>query len=274
MEKSRTYIRTIISNFIKRSDVVEDLRRKWVLTPERLREVSPEERENLIDEYVFNKLVELDPTPSKAYLPWMIKQYTVNRERDLERYEILKDFYNLVKQNIIPSGKERDIFSYPTLESVIDAYNKYTTQKSKSQIEREEKMEGARLVEDDGKRVIYEIFNKKASQYYGYGTKWCISGIKYNLFNDYFYDIATSGDRLLTGQGKNPPNIFFVIMKDDNFRKKLEEKYKKYDLSKIVILYHKNSGYSVWEAKDTRLGSSIEPGVAPQLLKDLDITLA
>jgi hypothetical protein len=46
----------------------------------------------------------------------------------------------------------------------------------KSQQQKEIKGDGAKLIYEDDKYLLYEIYNYEASCYYGSGTKWCITG--------------------------------------------------------------------------------------------------
>jgi hypothetical protein len=47
---------------------------------------------------------------------------------------------------------------------------------SKSQKQKEIKGDGSKLIYENDEYLLYEIYNHKASCYYGAGTKWCITG--------------------------------------------------------------------------------------------------
>jgi hypothetical protein len=86
---------------------------------------------------------------------------------------------------------------------------------SKSQIQKEIKSEGAKLIYENNEYLLYEIYNHEASCYYGSGTKWCITGKNPN--NPY------GGSRAWDGYTKNGAKFMFLIKKNgdinDNYYK-------------------------------------------------------
>jgi hypothetical protein len=68
---------------------------------------------------------------------------------------------------------EKDINKY-TVDSLQSIFDKIGV--SKSQKQKEIKGEGAKLIYEDDKYLLYEIYNHEASCYYGSGTRWCITG--------------------------------------------------------------------------------------------------
>jgi hypothetical protein len=53
--------------------------------------------------------------------------------------------------------------------------DKLSQQKTKSEVQKQEKMEGATLVAENDQWYVYEITDHKACMMYGSGTKWCIT---------------------------------------------------------------------------------------------------
>jgi recombinational DNA repair protein RecR len=63
--------------------------------------------------------------------------------------------------------------------------DKLSQQKTKSEIQKQEKMEGATLVAENDKWYVYEITEHKACMTYGSGTKWCITQPSGEHWNHY-----------------------------------------------------------------------------------------
>jgi hypothetical protein len=66
--------------------------------------------------------------------------------------------------------------------------DKLSQQKTKSEIQKQEKMEGATLVAENDKWYVYEITEHKACMTYGSGTKWCITQPSGEHWNHYKMD--------------------------------------------------------------------------------------
>jgi len=136
---------------------------------------------------IFNTLVDLDPTPQKKYIEWMSKAY-VNGQKDIDKFEIISDFDQLVSRNKI-RGDQSDINKYKTTEDVYDVVKHYEAEPSKTEQEKEIKTTGADKVFENDKIRIYLIKSKEASCIYGSGTKWCTSAkSSHNYFHTYYYD--------------------------------------------------------------------------------------
>lgn len=124
-----------------------------------------------VPEEIIDELAEIDKTPQKKYLEWMVRMY-LKGVKDLEKFKIVNDFEELLKKNKIPSG-ERDIYRYKSLEDLNSVVQKYSTVKSKSEQKRIAKVEGAEKVFENDKAVVYLIKSYEASCLIGANTKWC-----------------------------------------------------------------------------------------------------
>jgi hypothetical protein len=141
---------------------------------------------------VFNMFVKGDPTQTYKYLEWMLKQY----QEDPSRPEHLIDQVNVFNANLskgkIERGK-RDIYqlSRDEVEDVIAAAAEKKTRKEKEiEIKRgtETTKAGADVVKDTSQYKIVKLRTHEGAEYYGKGTKWCISGRTREYWDRYAKD--------------------------------------------------------------------------------------
>ena len=193
-------------------------------------------KETLIDKYkdtetfvdaleLLEKLIDGDPSPTKKYSEWMIKQmiglgsrltYSIADNVNLF-IELIEKFHklstsitpedityaettsSLVNGNKILTGP-KDINKYDSiwgLQAVLNAVYLKNVQKEK---ERGAKNESDRIYEDD-KFLIVQPYTHGASCYYGRNTKWCTTS-KDN--SEYFDKYSKDG------------NLYYIIDKKSN----------------------------------------------------------
>lgn len=180
-------------------------------------------KENLIDKYknditidgfesLLGDFIEKDPSPTKKYSEWMVKElirlwkspsYNANSLVDLMKFmsDEIKTFHELsnsitdndieyflkqidgansrgIKYFESPSKQDRvkrspkDIYSYPSIWT-IQMMNKSINDRKKIQQEEEEAKKDVEKIYEDNRFLIIQPFSHKASCYYGQNTKWC-----------------------------------------------------------------------------------------------------
>jgi hypothetical protein len=119
---------------------------------------------------VFKYYVANDDTPTKKYVQWMCKQYTINPSEAYHYPDIAREFDKFSKRKKLA---KTDIYQYQAkeLEQELSAL-RHT--KSKRQ-EKEEVKQGAEVVYEDEQLLIIHPTTTESSCLYGKGTKWCIS---------------------------------------------------------------------------------------------------
>jgi hypothetical protein len=162
------------------------------------------------------RLGELDPTPQKKYLPWIVKQIADEGEDETDVAEIIGKFH--AHQAKL---KLRDINQYMSLDQLQKAVVDVVNVKSATEKRRAVKASGGdRIYEDDNITVVF-VKDKQTSCRYGKGTQWCISGDNANLFDSYAVE----------------NEIFYFIMRrvpnDDNYDK-LAVKFTRDDNNSII----------------------------------------
>lgn len=154
-------------------------------------------RKNLLSEKEFAGLLALDTAPF-IYLPWIIKQYSKNKETKgiVKQIKDIVEQFKAMKQNL----QNKDINYYETL---IDL--RYALDTNESLIKKLNNSEGVKKVAEEGNKFLYAIFTKKAAQKYGAGSRWCIAAQNGSMWGNYasnnifyFYidnDLEKQGDK-------------------------------------------------------------------------------
>ena len=134
---------------------------------------------------VIKKLVNnLDPTPTKKFLEWIIKNIVINDERSImlpdwanHVHDYILRFNDLINKNQI---ENKDINSYNNFDSlvkvVLDAEDRVSKKSLSGQYDK--------LYEDDEYLMVRPL-TTDASCKFGVDTKWCIAAKVDNRFSQY-----------------------------------------------------------------------------------------
>ena len=160
-----------------------------------------DEDDTLTDNYVYQAIIDADPSPKKQYTSWIIRGYI---DGGIEHFEdisarvptALRRFEVLSKQGHL-SKEEKKIDNYcgltgctkkgkekPGLEDLIERYT--TTVFNENETD-EIKAGTEYIFENDNVRVLSPK-TEESSCFYGQGTTWCTAGDDGNRFEDYNED--------------------------------------------------------------------------------------
>jgi hypothetical protein len=210
--------------------------------------------EGLTPETVIEHLYDSDPSPSKKYFEWMIKEclgiinrnYVITNEKvgrivnDIQEFDknidkLSQDFLEYNKESIGDIAykfldgkalKDITIYNSDILRKIIPTLVKYKTESQRRRLAKE----GAKKIFQDEKYDVYEIDTYDASCFYGQGSRWCTTDKKSDSnFKSYG-----------TGNGK----LLYVISKT-----KTKESDPKYYKIAINIKYS-NYDITFWDAPD------------------------
>lgn len=124
-----------------------------------------------LPEDIFQKFVEGDPTRERGkYLDWMAKTYVATPERPDHMVDMIRAFHSFVQRKKI---EKTDIHQYKSVEELETALNAAEKKKSKSEIRKKIKDEGAKVVMETDRVKIIVPETYEASKLYGQNTKWC-----------------------------------------------------------------------------------------------------
>ena len=217
-------------------------------------------KEKLIDKYkdsptfvdapeLLGKLIDGDPSATKKYSEWMIKQMiglgdpstysiadNVNHFIDLikkfhksitsitpEDIDRAEGISSLVNADKVKSGP-KDINKYDSiwgLQAVLSVVDRRQVEKEK---ESQVKGEAEKIYEDD-RFLIVQPYSHGASCYYGAGTKWCTT----SKDSSSYFDKYTSGG-----------NLFYII----------DKKSQNNVFGKMAIYLKNDGGYEVYDQQD------------------------
>ncbi len=148
-----------------------------------------------------------DPSTNKQYTQWMVNRYKVrdfyaNQTRALGQH--LWD-YHQHKQFLAP--EHRDINKL-NVEQMYNAADAAKTKKSKKQLKKEAKNDGATLVHKDGDFTVHQIHTHAAAVLYGKGSKWCTSSDN-NAGENHFNNYHGQGPLVVVHNGDKKYQVHF-----------------------------------------------------------------
>lgn len=183
---------------------------------------------NSIPEEWFNRIIDGDPSPTKKYSEWMLKQYSpipgeIDRLIDVvNRFNkyVNRINYELVRKGIDQFESEigmdiplkdidkilrapKDINSYASVNILNAILNQIESKKTKQ----EEKIMSEKIYEDENFLVVIPK-TLESSCYYGSGTRWCVAAKNDNQFDNYskrgtLYYIIFKANSVLSPERKN-----------------------------------------------------------------------
>ena len=218
-------------------------------------------KENLIDKYkdsetfadapeLLEKLIDGDPSATKKYSEWMIKQmiglgspltYSVADNVNLF-LELIEKFHKsasaITPEDIDYAATTSTLVDAPTIKSAPKDINKYKSiwglqavlngvrqRQIMVQKEKEVKNESNKIYEDD-KYLIVEPYSHGASCYYGAGTKWCTT---------------TKGDTRYFDKYSDEGSLYYIIDKKSNDG----------TWGKMALFVRSNGNTEVYDQKDS-----------------------
>ena len=205
-----------------------------------------------IDKELEKQLIEVDPTPQKKYVDWIVKvassKYGRGELKDLSRFKkALIDFEELTTKNQI---KQKDIYSYKNLEGVVDvtlpfkmSNNKVET---KSSVKKDVKVEGAEKVFSNDKVNVYHIKSHAASKIYGMNAPWCVAMQDDSHYWDNYTSQVSDGCK----------NTFYYVIKknpegDYSNPKKPSGNYK---FDKLAVEVQSETKRNIWDSSNSTIG--------------------
>ena len=192
---------------------LEDLSKKYI--PQFNRDAFTE---GLTPESVIEHLYVSDPSPTKKYFEWMIKEclgliksnYIISNEKvgrlvnDIQEFDrnidkLSEDFLEYNKEEIgditykyLKDKPLKDINTYNVdiLRKIIPTLIKHKTESQRRVLAKE----GAKLIYQNDKYKVYEIDTWDASCFYGTGSRWCTTN---KLSDNHFRSYGTGSNKLL-----------------------------------------------------------------------------
>lgn len=218
---------------------------------------------SLTPEITVKRLYDSDPSSSKKYFEWMVKQYLGMVERHyqisndtvdtlvnsvlvfnnnidkldknfLEYYEdnIDKGLYKFLNSNITKL-KDINIYTHTMLWSLTKLLVTYKSMNERRKMGKE----GSKLIYQNSDYFIYEINTYEASCFFGAGTKWCTTR---KDDSSYFKSYGEGDRKLLYIISKNK------TIKTDPVYYKIAVNLK-YDLSTITFWDAPDKSFNGWE---------------------------
>jgi hypothetical protein len=159
------------------------------VSPEKIAgSITPERRADMIN-LILNAIEAKDPTPNKAYTPWLAKMYAKAggglRIEDINRNDMIR-LYDLAKKRRMIKPEHADINRFKFYQDFEDTMeNEYNNLDDVEQGKEQEQGSASKVYEDGNVQVIVP-HDEAASCRYGRGTRWCTAATKgQNYFDQY-----------------------------------------------------------------------------------------
>ena len=149
-------------------------------TPELIKEIT---------NVVLGAIEDKDPTPNKAYTPWLARMYAKGglKLEDINRDDLL-GLYDIAKKRRMLKPEHNDINSFKTyrdFEGTMTISGDYNLDDIQNSNKQEEKGQASKVYED-GDVVIIVPQDEAAACRYGRGTRWCTASTRgQNYFDQY-----------------------------------------------------------------------------------------
>ena len=154
-----------------------------------------------------------DPSPTKKYLQWAVKQLVTGKSKTNDLIDVMKDFH---KYGSRLAKKDINAWNFQELYNTLDDIRRDGIEPSKRQAKIQVKSAGAERIYEDSQCVVLHIKDKASACFYGANTKWCIT-----MNNSQYYEQYTGRD-----------NVVFVYV----LRKDLEQDDPRF---KVALAYHR-----------------------------------
>ena len=136
---------------------------------------------------IFKQLDNVDPSENKQYLNWLINIFLAGNLQIEDIYKAKEELTLFSKNKEKIPLEQRNINSYPDLQSLSEVVLQYSSEDEMSATEKQKiiKLEGAEQVYDSPNWKIIIPKTKDAACLYGKSTKWCTASDEYNRFEYY-----------------------------------------------------------------------------------------
>jgi len=134
----------------------------------------------------FHLLWYSDPSSTKKYIEWMLKQAGLTNDRSSSWYQRLQDAIVFFHENNKKFHfKSRDINRYKSLDDLeTDIRRIKMAGPTKTDLRRSASA-GAKKIHENTTATLYRIETKEAAQVMGRGTKWCITMAEADYYENY-----------------------------------------------------------------------------------------
>ena len=158
-------------------------------TPEQINAVITPERQAEIIDAILTAIEEKDPTPNKAYTPWLARMYAKGglKMEDMNRRNLL-GIYDIGKRRRMIKSEHNDINRFKTYKDFEDTMiNQYDLDEIEGVDKKKEEEKGtASKVYEDGNVLVVVPHDEAAACRYGRGTRWCTAATQGDNYFNYY----------------------------------------------------------------------------------------
>jgi hypothetical protein len=186
-------------------------------------------RRGLISQSDFGFLKELDPSPTKKYLSFIIKSYLAGVNLDLLGNRIT-EYDTLLNRNQVD---RKDINAFKTFSQLDEYVQAFNNIRSGRELKREIKKEADVIMDTDDIFIVVPQ-SHESSCLYGAGTKWCTTARNNVHWEKYFYNLIT---------------FYYVQVRSEKIKNRLPA-----DSWKLAIVVYPDGRVVAYDAADQVIG--------------------
>lgn len=146
--------------------------------------------EKTIPRETFESLLDLDPTSvvnkkMGRYCKWILNLWIQGKLKDEDRYKV-RDYLETLSKHRFARGSGIDVCKCKDLPDLYDRVRDLMGTETRSEVEKEIKAAGSRVLYQDRKWLVYQLLTWEASRLIGSGTQWCTaSKVNRSAFDNY-----------------------------------------------------------------------------------------
>lgn len=174
--------------------------------------------------------MELDPTPNKKYLDWILGLVVQKKLPSEDHYKVptaLNEFIRC-QPMLRRDGRSLDINSYQSLQNLFRLLKPYEAHVSQAQLSKAERAvidAQTEVILDSDELLVVSPKTKKSSCLWGRGTKWCTAATgpgTENAFSQYTDD---DGNGLYIFIDKKNPGVKYQLSKTGEMANEQDDQY-------------------------------------------------
>jgi len=199
-------------------------------------------QKELISPEEINQLKDIDPSPTKKYLDWLVKIWMKEKPDLNELRNYLEEFLALTQEHRTIGVDINTFQSYEDFKSFVNQENE------KAAATLEELENDYEVVKDDQDLFVAIPYTHAASRYLGlkyFGTRadktcaWCTTYKVATHFNSYFYNQGIT--------------FYYIKVRSEEMKKKLNTIKRNKELEHVALLQYPDGRVEAYDASDNSM---------------------
>ena len=202
-------------------------------------------KKELISREEIEELKNLDPSPTKKHLDWLVKIWIKEKPNLEELRTYVEEFFTLVENNRVEGVDINAFPSFDAFKTFVDAENE------KASVNVSELENDYEVIRDDADLFIAIPFSHEASRKLGlkyFGTradntcKWCTTYANASHFNSYFY--------------KQGITFYYIKVRSDRVKQALKQQGLGNQFHHVALMEYPDGKVGAYDANDSSVSTT------------------